>query len=73
MIFFPDGVQMASGSFDCTTRLWDINRFTVTKVLTGHTDSIQCLTIAAQTRMIFSASSDKSIRIWNMDNGMYIH
>ncbi len=39
------------------------------KVLTGHTDRISSVAISSNDKYIVSGSDDKSVRVWELENG----
>jgi WD40 repeat protein len=61
----------ASGSQDTTIKLWDIgNDYVCLKTLTGHTDGVLSLTSAGDN--LISGSSDKSIKVWDLNSYLCI-
>jgi F-box and WD-40 domain protein MET30 len=59
--------RLASGSYDTTIKIWDLNTFTCIRTLNEHTDWIRCLKTLSNSRLA-SGSTDKSIKIWNLDD-----
>ena len=59
---------LASGSWDHSVRLWDVDAGTCTAVLRGHTDVLRCLTNLGGGWLL-SGSEDNSIRVWNTATG----
>ncbi|CAG8779881.1 10654_t:CDS:1, partial [Cetraspora pellucida] len=53
-----------SASFDKTIKVWEISSQTCLKTLEGHTEGVQCLTLAQST--LASGSWDKSIIVYDL-------
>ncbi|OJJ43221.1 hypothetical protein ASPZODRAFT_154695 [Penicilliopsis zonata CBS 506.65] len=60
--------RLASASKDCTVRVWDVVSKRIDLVLTGHKGSVTCVRWGGLGK-IYTASHDKSIKIWNPENG----
>ncbi|KAL1719604.1 quinon protein alcohol dehydrogenase-like superfamily [Schizophyllum commune] len=68
--FSPDGKRIASGSIDCTVRLWDVATcHQIGQPLKGHTAQLNCIAFSPGSKRLLSGSSDGSIRLWNVDTG----
>ncbi|CCA71603.1 related to WD40-repeat protein (notchless protein) [Serendipita indica DSM 11827] len=64
--FSPDGLTIASGSYDRTIRLWDATTGQpLGEPLQGHSDSICALAFSPDGSKIASGSCDKTIRLWD--------
>ena len=55
--------MLATGSYDCTTRIWDLDTLETIKVLSGHTRGVTSLQF--DSGKLISASMDGTLRIWN--------
>jgi len=60
----PAGTGAASGSNDKHVIEWDLAAGTPLRILEGHTDVISCVRAAASGDTLFSASWDKTARVW---------
>ncbi|KPI34479.1 putative E3 ubiquitin ligase complex SCF subunit sconB [Cyphellophora attinorum] len=63
---FVDNI-LATGSYDCTIKIWDLDNGEVIRTLTGHRSGIRCLQID-DTKLI-SGSLDKTLKVWNWRTG----
>ncbi len=59
---------LASGSIDCTIRIWDVQNEHSIFVLNGHTGRINSLT-EFSIGLLASSSGENNIRIWNIYTG----
>lgn len=57
---------LASGSMDTTVKVWNFEDKSVF-VLQGHTDFVNAVRIDAPSRTLFSASDDRTVRLWDLD------
>src|SRR5947199_5765340 len=55
--------MLATGSYDNTIRIWDLETLKPLKVLTGHTGGVTALQF--DSGKLISASMDGTLRIWN--------
>jgi WD40 repeat protein len=64
-----DGSVLASGSADCTIRLWE--RFSGRELacLHGHEGAVTALTWTADGLVLASASEDRTVRLWERHSG----
>lgn len=65
--FSHDGTWLASGSYDCTVRVWDLGtREQVGEPLEGHTGLVSAVAFSpSDNNQIASVSSD-TLRLWNL-------
>jgi F-box/WD-40 domain protein MET30 len=61
-----DGATLASGSVDRTVKIFNFDTKS-TFSLRGHTDWVNHVRIDSESRTVFSASDDLSIRLWDLD------
>ncbi|KAI5787036.1 quinon protein alcohol dehydrogenase-like superfamily [Peziza echinospora] len=62
-----DDTILATGSYDTTIKIWDLESGEETRTLSGHTLGVRCLQF--DDRMLISGSLDKTIKIWNYRTG----
>jgi WD40 repeat protein len=61
---------LASGSFDSTIRLYDLNVTEPLHVLYGHEDSVTCVKFSVNGLNLYSSSDDFTIRKWDCKTGV---
>ena len=59
---------LASGSGDCSVRLWNVETGRCTAVLRGHTGYVRCLAAIGSGKLL-SGSDDRSLRVWSITTG----
>ena len=71
--FSSDGKMIASGSYDKTIKLWNLEG-KLLHTLKGHGDSIICVAFSANPddKMLASGSHDRTIKLWNLE-GKLLH
>jgi WD40 repeat protein len=68
-----DGKVILSGSNDKTVRVWDADTNTEVCKLSGHSETVCCVSISVDGRLIASGSQDKTVRVWVRDTGCQVH
>lgn len=63
---FEDNI-LATGSYDTTIKIWDMETGEELRTLTGHTSGIRCLQFD-DTKLI-SGSIDRTLKVWNWRTG----
>ena len=69
----PDGQLMAVGGEDQVLYLWHIqDRTLIRKFTPSHSNWIRCTAFSPDGRHLVSASSDGSIRLWDVESGEHL-
>ena len=69
MCFSSDGKQLASGSWDRTVRLWDVETGACVRTLEGYGDWVICVCFSPDGKQLVSGSNDKTVRVWDVETG----
>jgi WD40 repeat protein len=83
--FSPDSQTLATGSDDCTIKIWHLSTGEVLDTLTGHSSPVGCVAISLDGQTLASCSAtpslylygyqpdwDNTIRLWNFKTGQQI-
>lgn len=68
----PDGTWAASGSYDKTVKIWDLNTGQCRMTLEGHTEYVKSVAITPDGKRILSGSNDYSVRVWDAGSGQEV-
>ena len=69
LTFSPDENTLATGSWDCTVKLWDMRSGALIATLEGHTDYVQSIAFSPDGKQLATGSDDQTLRIWDMASG----
>jgi transducin (beta)-like 1 len=63
---------LASGSFDCSVKLWDTNVGTCLLTFLGHRDPVYTIEFSPDGKYLASASHDKTVKVWDVKSGTLV-
>jgi WD40 repeat protein len=64
--FSPDGKMLASGSWNGTVKLWNLEGKQL-HTLTGHSDKVWSVAFSPDGKTVASASDDKTVKLWSVE------
>jgi WD40 repeat protein len=67
--FSPDGVLVASASYDRSVRVWNLDQGRPYRVLREHTDAVFGVAFSPDGRWLASASADRGVKLWDLSSG----
>ena len=70
MSFSPDGKQVASGGYDKSVKLWNLEEGTCESRLSWHQVQVRCVAFSPDDLSIASCGSAEYDRIENQDNSV---
>ena len=65
--FSPDMQLLASGSFDDTIRIWEVNTGRLAQTLNAHSADVNGLAFSVDGKLLASVSDDMSIILWKVE------
>ncbi|HEY9607120.1 MAG TPA: serine/threonine-protein kinase [Allocoleopsis sp.] len=72
MAIASDGQTLATGSFDKTIKLWNLQTGQELQTFRGHSGRILSVAIAPKQPILATGSDDKTIKLWNLKTGKEI-
>ena len=70
--FSPTGLQILTGLFDNSARLWDMNSGRELRQLEGHNNWVLSVAFSPDGRLALTGSADETARLWDLDSGREI-
>ena len=67
--FSPDGRTIASGSYDKTIQLWNVDTGEQKQKLEGHTSGVTTVAFSPDGRTLATGSWDTYVMVWNTETG----
>jgi WD40 repeat protein len=67
--FSPDGTRLASGSYDCTVKVWDAHSGQCLQTLEGHSDPVSSVAFSPDGTRLASGSYDCTVKVWDAHSG----
>lgn len=62
---------LATGSYDSTIKVWNVDTGEEIRTLHGHTNGLRCLSL--QGNILVSGSMDQTVKIWDVNTGQCLH
>ena len=69
VVLNPKTPILATSSADKTVRLWDMQKLTATKILSGLNDFVYAVTFSPDGTLVAAGSYNGDVRIWNVNDG----
>ena len=70
--FDPTGINVASGSYDDTIKIFEGFSGRLLRSLEGHSDGVTTVDFSPDSRLLASKSKDNTIRVWRNDKGICV-
>ncbi len=67
--FSSDVKILASGSFDHTIKLWEVDTGRLVKTLEGHNWTVTSVSFSPDAKTLVSGSGDQTIKLWEVSSG----
>ncbi len=68
-----NGQWLASGSTDCTARIWEVKTGRCIQVLQGHGDWINAISFHPSAAILATGSADCTVKLWDCITGQCLH
>jgi WD40 repeat protein len=65
--FSPDGKYLASGRYDNTVKLWNVESQKQVSTLRGHNDWARSVIFSPDGKYLASSSYDYTVKLWNIE------
>jgi WD40 repeat protein len=65
----PDGLTLATGSYDQKIKLWNVTDGTERRTISGHNGGVFGLSFRPDGAVLASASGDRTVKLWNTATG----
>jgi hypothetical protein len=67
--YSPDGMWLASGSWDETVRVWEASTGALLKTLQGHTAGVTAVAYSPDGKRLAAGALDRAVRVWEASTG----
>lgn len=67
-VFTPDSRRLASGSWDNTIKVWNVERAAEEATLRGHSNSVWSLATNGDGLLLASGSGDFTVKLWSLSS-----
>jgi WD40 repeat protein len=72
VVFSPNGQLVASGSWDNTVRLWEVQTSEHQFILEGHSSPVITVVFSPDGQLVASGSWDNTVRLWDVRTGDHV-
>uniref|UniRef100_A0A7S1LKT8 Guanine nucleotide-binding protein subunit beta-like protein n=1 Tax=Neobodo designis TaxID=312471 RepID=A0A7S1LKT8_NEODS len=69
LTFSPDGAMLASGSMDCTVKLWDTTTYSLLHTLEDLAGEVEFLLWHPSSKVLLGGGADAQCLLWNVAKG----
>lgn len=69
MALFSDGSKLVTGSSDTQIKIWEFSTLKCLNTYLGHEESITCLDLTSDNKIIVSCDEGVEIKFWNTETG----
>lgn len=69
-VFSPDGKTLASGSYDNTVKLWQVQTGALMQTLSGHSQGVPAIAFSPDGKTLASGSRDTTVKLWDTQTWM---
>jgi len=69
-VFNQDGTILATCSSDTTAKIWSTSKWQLMKSLEGHKEWVWDCCFSADSRALFTGSSDRTAILWDLSSGV---
>lgn len=73
MAFSPDGHTLATGSWDGSAKLWNIDTGRIVRTLMGHSGRIDSVAFSPDGKTLATGSFDHTAKLWEVATGRVTH
>jgi len=70
--YSPNGLMLASGSWDSKLRLWDVDSGKLIVTMEGHEDSIYSVQFSPGGQLLATSSGDGTVKIWDVNRKKFV-
>jgi WD40 repeat protein len=70
VVVSPDNKWAATGSFDSSIKIWDLENGRELRSLAGHVGAVKALALSPDGKWLASGGNDQTLRIWNVERGV---
>jgi WD40 repeat protein len=73
LAFSPDGITLATCSYDRLVKLWDVTSGKELRTLKDHSDAVYGLAFSPDGKMLASGAADRTVKVWDAATGKRLY